>query len=424
MTADSLPASFVADPPPAAASPLPASFVPDAAPDFKATNETDDTGHSVIDFGAHFLSQVDPRPLGTALRHPLDTLKAIGAAQGKVGLEAKDAFDKGDYIGAAAHALYYLIPLVGPALDHAGNELRAGRTAAGLGDTLGLASALFGSAKAPDIVRAMPTSGPQLVKGAITAGKLIKSPVRTLVGMAADELQSRLAPAADAAPALDPRTAPLPPTGKAPALNDVLIDALNAARDKPTAATPAPTEYPQAANDTMRLLAESRARFEAAKAARQAPATPAPPQAQAAPVASAPPAAQPPAAASVAAATPPVPAPAAISPAAATNALGLAASRAKAALTLQEIQGLVPLVQQGASPADAVAAYVQQRADPSAALATALGTPGDADVAAAVAARNADGQWHAPSADLKARRQAFSDARLDELRKKFGGTGR
>lgn len=75
---------------------------------------------------------------------PIDSLKAIGAAQGHVGEEAKAAYDKGDYLGAAAHALYYLLPLVGPALDKAGNEMRAGKLAAGAGDAVGLGLSTFG----------------------------------------------------------------------------------------------------------------------------------------------------------------------------------------------------------------------------------------------------------------------------------------
>lgn len=426
--------------------------------DFKSENATDENGHALIDFGKHYLSQIDPRPLVNAARHPLDTLKAIGAAQGDVGVEAKDAFKKGDYIGAAAHALYYLIPLVGPLLDKAGNEMRAGQTAAGLGDTLGIATALFGPAKAPEIVAKLPSAA-DAAKMAVTGGRLVAHPVKTLVGMAADELAARTAETPKP-PAIDPRTAPLPPTGKAPVLNDVLIDALNATRDQSPTTPTAPTEYPQAAADTMSLL---RARQEVAAgrlspavlrgveraAAQRAAASGVPAAAPAAPVEAAPAVAvQPPAAAPVVQPAPPVPvvaappvdaAPvAAFSPQRALNELALSARRAKTALTGTEMQTALDAVRQGATVPDALTSVLKDRlaapapaavapaveaapVDPAAAFAQHFNLPTDPVTTFPKGMRGAS-----TSAGIRDPKtgQFVSSARLDELLKtKFGGTG-
>lgn len=68
--------------------------------------------------------------------------KAILAAQGEPLDRAVESYQKGDYGSAAVHALNFLIPLVGPVFDKAGNELRAGKVAAGLGDSVGLGLSL------------------------------------------------------------------------------------------------------------------------------------------------------------------------------------------------------------------------------------------------------------------------------------------
>lgn len=183
----------------------------------------------------------------------------------------------------------------------------------------------------------------------------------------------------------------------------------------PELAAPAPPSLLQAARD----------RFEAAKAARAQPpmsdldvarqevaagrldpAIVARMEAKAAPVAAAPPPQpQPPAPAPIATPAPAPPQPVAVSPQAATNALGLAAARAKVPLTLKEIQSLVPVVQQGTAPADAIAAFVQSK-DPAAALAKMPGMMTDAEVQAALDARNNAGKIKTPSAETARARKA------------------
>jgi hypothetical protein len=122
-------------------------------------------------FLEHYWNQVNPVPLGQLLPFP----QALGGsgmhgegirgaasnllkAQGAVFDKAREAYDKGDHVGAAIHALYWLLPVLGPVLDKAGNELREGKTAASMGDTLGLSTALFGP-EALSRAAARPTPG-------------------------------------------------------------------------------------------------------------------------------------------------------------------------------------------------------------------------------------------------------------------------
>lgn len=139
--------------------------------DFKSSNEKDAYGNATVDpntvgtFAQHAWDQVNPiaavQSLGNAAMHPIDTVKQIGAAQGALFDKAKDAYGKGDYITAARHFVDYLLPLVGPGLDKAADQMQAGKYAAGAGDAVGLGLAMFGpkalqnvSVKTPTIAKA------------------------------------------------------------------------------------------------------------------------------------------------------------------------------------------------------------------------------------------------------------------------------
>lgn len=113
----------------------------------------DDTG--VGAFVSHAASKINPVPLGQMVPFPqslggagydapVKAVKGILAAQGVPLDNAKAAYAKGDYGGAAIHLLNYMIPLLGPVLDKSGNDIRSGKYAPGLGDAFGLAASLFG----------------------------------------------------------------------------------------------------------------------------------------------------------------------------------------------------------------------------------------------------------------------------------------
>lgn len=90
----------------------------------------------------------------------------IGAAQDVPRQRAEEAFKKGNYAEGLRHSLGYLIPLLGPAIDEAGNKAQSGDVASGLGEATGIGL----NAVAPKYV-------PKLVEGvkATTTGAIRKA---------------------------------------------------------------------------------------------------------------------------------------------------------------------------------------------------------------------------------------------------------
>jgi hypothetical protein len=97
-------------------------------------------------FGESYAAQTSPismvQGLAQAGAHPIETVRAVLGAQGDLADKAEDAFKKGNYVEGLQHAINYLIPVLGPQLDVAGNQLRAGNIAGGLGTTAGIATNL------------------------------------------------------------------------------------------------------------------------------------------------------------------------------------------------------------------------------------------------------------------------------------------
>jgi hypothetical protein len=100
---------------------------------------------------AGFWEQVNPKALVEGLiqasNHPLDTAKGILDAQRAPYDKAKESFAKGDYATGARHALAYLLPIIGPALDEQSDKAQQGDVAGAIGGTLGLGAATFGPAE-------------------------------------------------------------------------------------------------------------------------------------------------------------------------------------------------------------------------------------------------------------------------------------
>jgi len=95
---------------------------------------------SASDFGENLLSAVNPLPALEFLYHHGwgATLKNVNNAQAAQATKAKAAFDRGDYTQATASTLNWLLPLIGPGIDHAQTQLNKGEYAAGLGTSVGL----------------------------------------------------------------------------------------------------------------------------------------------------------------------------------------------------------------------------------------------------------------------------------------------
>jgi hypothetical protein len=107
------------------------------------TDQTDWLGPAVT-FGKHFLSSANPVPVDLLKsiyeRGNLETAKSILGAQGAQFEKAKEAFHKGDYLNASRYTLGWLLPLIGPAANEAGDALGRGEYAKGLGQAAGLAA--------------------------------------------------------------------------------------------------------------------------------------------------------------------------------------------------------------------------------------------------------------------------------------------
>ena len=124
--------------------------------------------------------QVNPAPVGQMINEALTTgplswfgapgagldvarqmWNGMAAAHGEVKAKAEAAFKAGNYGEGTRHVLNYLIPLFGPGLDKAGDELQRGDIAGGIGTTAGVLTNAF----APEVIRRLPNvKVPALVK--------------------------------------------------------------------------------------------------------------------------------------------------------------------------------------------------------------------------------------------------------------------
>lgn len=75
--------------------------------------------------------------------HPIDTLIQSVGAQGELAIKAKEAYQRGDYKAAVMHGLNYLVPFIGQQTDQAGEQLKEGDIAGGVGRTLGVTAPLI-----------------------------------------------------------------------------------------------------------------------------------------------------------------------------------------------------------------------------------------------------------------------------------------
>lgn len=149
---------------------------------FTGGNEFDAQGQPVVraaepntvgTLAAHTWQQANPGNLLTAVgqlaRHPIDTVKGIGAAQGALFDKAKASYDAGDYVTSARHFINYLLPLIGPGLDKASDEMQGGHYMAGAGDSLGIGLSLFGPQKLAEAAAARYPLAAQTPAGAVLA---------------------------------------------------------------------------------------------------------------------------------------------------------------------------------------------------------------------------------------------------------------
>lgn len=69
---------------------------------------------------------------------PQHLVQGLLGAQGAVGQKMVDAYQQGDYVTSARHAISWLLPVIGPAIDKAADEMQQGKPWRGAGEALGL----------------------------------------------------------------------------------------------------------------------------------------------------------------------------------------------------------------------------------------------------------------------------------------------
>jgi hypothetical protein len=125
-----------------------------AAPDFRSTNQTDPQGQPVVagkpfttslkDFGREATAGLNPSTINKAIQaafwHPIETIKGIPKAQDVPRQKAMQAFEEGHTTEGVGHLINWLVPFLGPRLDEAGDYLRQGEIAKGLGATTDVAA--------------------------------------------------------------------------------------------------------------------------------------------------------------------------------------------------------------------------------------------------------------------------------------------
>jgi hypothetical protein len=112
-----------------------------------APKETTGWLNSAMTFGKNFLESANPIPVALLKsiyqRGNIETAKSVLGAQGEQYVKAQQAFHKGDYLNASRYTLGWLLPLIGPAANEAGDLLGRGEYAAGAGQTLGMGAQPF-----------------------------------------------------------------------------------------------------------------------------------------------------------------------------------------------------------------------------------------------------------------------------------------
>jgi F0F1-type ATP synthase membrane subunit c/vacuolar-type H+-ATPase subunit K len=144
---------------------------------------------SAKDVAKEWWDKVNPvsavQGLAQAAQHPLDTGSAMLKNQGDLAIKAKQAFDKGNYTEGIQHFLNYLVPVLGPQTDEAGNLAAAGEYAKATGQTLGIATNIA----APELLK---NAGIKLPVGQIPE-RMYQSALKPSTTLPAGQVKSAIA---------------------------------------------------------------------------------------------------------------------------------------------------------------------------------------------------------------------------------------
>lgn len=143
----------------------------DAAPDFRMEVKASDSPHHTSDFFRELWQGVNPiaalKSLGQMVQDPKGTAVGMLSAQGKLAEDAKAAFEAGDYVTGTRKFLNYLVPILGPGIDRAGDLMVEGKTGAGLGATTAIATQIA----APELLRRTPAVNVRTAPSSLNAAE-------------------------------------------------------------------------------------------------------------------------------------------------------------------------------------------------------------------------------------------------------------
>jgi len=159
-----------------------------AAPDWQTTTDHSPASRTWMNEASDYLkgvwSQVNQveavKGLATAANDPIGTTSAILHAQDEPRLKAEEAFKNGRYAEGVRHVLGYLVPLIGPAIDQAGNKVQEGKVAEGMGEATGIGLGLA----APEAIRRVPVPEAVASKVGQTAERMYQSALKPPPGSA------------------------------------------------------------------------------------------------------------------------------------------------------------------------------------------------------------------------------------------------
>lgn len=145
----------------------PAGFVPDGfvpdTPSTAADLPASVDGSPGTRFAENLWSAVNPLHLVTAVQHPVETLGALVDAHVQEAIKTKAMYDAGRYSEAVGHLGATLLPVLGPAAAHAGEQIGSGDIAGGLGSAVGV----IASTQTPKVVGRVGTAAVRTAGGAL-----------------------------------------------------------------------------------------------------------------------------------------------------------------------------------------------------------------------------------------------------------------
>src|SRR5271154_4003920 len=103
---------------------------------------------SATDFAKGVWQQVNPvsgiKGAAQLAAHPIDSYVQDASNRQELLDKAESAFKKGNYGEGVMHALYGIVPFIGPQAEQSANNLAQGNTATGLGQATGMGLAFAG----------------------------------------------------------------------------------------------------------------------------------------------------------------------------------------------------------------------------------------------------------------------------------------